>query len=60
MNKYFTWDYVRSKYPEEADLMNNIEDILYCAKTGREHPIHAILTIQEKIISYYKNLGGKQ
>lgn len=57
MNTYFEWDYVRRTHPAEADLLNNIEDILNRAKTGREDPVRTLELIQENLINYCINKG---
>ena len=51
MDKY--WEDIYRKYPEEACLLDNIEDLCRRVKTGREHPVHAIHIIEERIMHYH-------
>jgi hypothetical protein len=61
MNPYFDWDgHIGYKYPEEAYLLSNIEDIVHRVKTGRECPIKTIQMIKEQIIIYQQNKGNKK
>lgn len=41
------------------DLLDNIEDIVYRAKTGREDPLLAIRMIEEQLANYIINVINK-
>ena len=54
------YTYIEREYPDEKQLFENIEDILYCVKTARVHPVSAIHIIKDNIIRYEKRKNNTE